>query len=84
MDWVFGGEINNRICSNYSLRHYKLTQRLIHQGFRYSSLCIAFWKFAKKHTQVLGKYGRSVRRHIEDGCMFTKFLRSYIFYTTCV
>ena len=30
-----------RICSNYTQftwRHYKLTQRLIHQGFRYSTL----------------------------------------------
>ena len=73
-----------RICSNYSqftMRHYKLTQRLIHQGFRYSSLCIAFRKFAKKHTQVLGKYGRSVRRHIEDGvCLpaMDKFLSRHV------
>ena len=32
-----------RICSNYSqftMRHYKLTQRLIHQGFRYSSIAM--------------------------------------------
>ena len=51
-----------RICSNYTQfagRHYKLTQRLIHQGFRYSALCIAFRKFAKKYTQVLEKYGCS-------------------------
>ena len=59
-----------RICSNYTQfarRHYKLTQRLIHQGFRYSALCIAFRKFAKKYTQVLEKYGCSIRKHIEDG-----------------
>ena len=59
-----------RICSNYTQfarRHYKLTQRLIHQGFRYSALCVAFRKFAKKYTQVLEKYGCSIRKHIEDG-----------------
>ena len=56
-----------RICSNYTWRHYKLTQRLIHQGFRYSTLCIAFRKFARKYTQVLEKYGWSIRKHIEDG-----------------
>ena len=59
-----------RICSDYSqftMRHYKLTERLIHQSFRYSALCVAFCKFAKKHTQLLDKYGCSVRRHIEDG-----------------
>ena len=68
-----------RICSNYTQftwrhyklqftwRHYKLTQRLIHQGFRYSTLCIAFRKFARKYTQVLEKYGWSIRKHIEDG-----------------
>ena len=59
-----------RICSNYTQfarRHYKLTQCLIHQGFRYSALCIAFRKFAKKYTQVLEKYGCSIRKHIEDG-----------------
>ena len=59
-----------RICSNYTQftwRHYKLTQRLIHQGFRYSTLCIAFRKFVRKYTQVLEKYGWSIRKHIEDG-----------------
>ena len=59
-----------RICSNYTQftwRHYKLTQRLIHQGFRYSTLCIAFRKFARKYTHVLEKYGWSIRKHIEDG-----------------
>ena len=59
-----------RICSNYTefaRRHYKLTQRLIHQGFRYSALCLTFKRFAKKFTQVLDKYGCSIRKHIEDG-----------------
>ena len=53
-----------RICSNYTQfarRHYKLTERLIHQGFRYPVLSIAFRKFAKKYTQVLDKYGCSIR-----------------------
>ena len=59
-----------RICSNYTQftwRHYKLTQRLLHQGFRYSTLCITFRKFARKYTQVLEKYGWSIRKYFEDG-----------------
>ena len=59
-----------RICSDYSsfaLRHRKLTERLVHQGFRYSSLCKAFDKFARRHGQILDKYGVGVRRHIDDG-----------------
>ena len=67
-----------RICSNYTQftwRHYKLTQRLIHQGFRYSTLCIAFRKFARKYTQVLEKYGWSIRKHIEDGVCLQALLQ---------
>ena len=61
-----------RICSDYSsfaLRHRELTERLVHQGFRYSSLCKAFDKFARRHGQSLDKYGYGlgVRRHIDDG-----------------
>ena len=57
-----------RICSGYEQfceRHYKLTQKLIKQGFRYAELCKAFRRFAKSHLHC--KYNRSVRRHIEDG-----------------
>ena len=42
-----------RICSNYTdfaVRHYKLTQRLVRQGFRYSTLCVVFQRFAKKRV----------------------------------
>ena len=60
----------NRICSDYSSfasRHYKLTERLVRQGFRYSDLCKAFHKFAKRHGHILNKYNFSIRRHVEDG-----------------
>ena len=79
-----------RICSNYTQfagRHYKLTQRLIHQGFRYSALCIAFRKFAKKYTQVLEKYGCSIRKHIEDGVCLPAtdpFLSRHVSRRSCV
>ena len=59
-----------RICSDYldfTLRHFKLTERLIHQGYRYSDLCRSFYKFAKKHAQIMNKYSCSVRKHVEDG-----------------
>ena len=59
-----------RICSDYysfASRHYKLTERLINQGFRYMDLCRAFRKFAKRHTQVLDKYSTNIRKHVENG-----------------
>ena len=59
-----------RICTDYSsfaLRHRTLTERLVHQGFKYSSLCKAFDKFARRHGQILDKYGLGVRRYIDDG-----------------
>ena len=58
-----------RICSDYhhlALRHYKLTERLIHQGFRYSDLCRAFRKFAKKHVTFSIYH---MRKHMEDICL---------------
>ena len=59
-----------RICSNYSefiYRHRLLTTRLIRQGYRYTDLQKSFVKFAKKYTQIISKYGYSVRRHLEEG-----------------
>ena len=47
-----------RICSDYSsfaLRHCKLTERLVHQGFIYSNLCKTFDKFARRHGEILDK-----------------------------
>ena len=59
-----------RICSTFVQfkdRHYKLTKKLIRQGFRYSGLCMAFKKFTKSHASIFSKFGYSVRRHIEEG-----------------
>ena len=45
----------DRICSEYfsfASRHYKLTERLVRQGFRYSDLCKAFHKFASGSTEA--------------------------------
>ena len=59
-----------RICSSYKTFcewHYKLTQKLIKQGFRYTDLCKAFRKFVKNHTHIFSKYNCSIHRHIEDG-----------------
>ena len=59
-----------RICSTFEFfknRHYKLTETLIKQGFRYNGLCIAFRRFARFHANIFHKYGCSVKKHIEDG-----------------
>ena len=44
-----------RICEDFSAfaeRHYKLTSRLIKQGFWYNKLCIAFKKFSLNHMDI--------------------------------
>ena len=54
------------ICSDYldfTLRHFKLTERLVHQGYRYSDLYRSFYKFA---AQIMNKYSCSIRKHVED------------------
>ena len=59
-----------RICSSFGHfkeRHYKLTERLIHQGFWYAGLCRAFCKFVRSHADIIAKYKCSVRRHIDEG-----------------
>ena len=59
-----------RICSSYNQfcdRHYKLTEKLIAQGFRYVELCKAFKKFARSHADIFNKYSYSIRRCIQDG-----------------
>ena len=59
-----------RICSSYKQfyeRHYKLTEKLTKQGFRYVELRKAFKRFAKNHSNIFQKYSHSVRRHIQDG-----------------
>ena len=59
-----------RICSSYKQfyeRHYKLTRKLIKQGFRYVELRRTFKRFAKTHSNIIYKYGYSAQRHIADG-----------------
>ena len=59
-----------RICDNYSSfidRHYKLTSRLIKQGFWYSRLCTTFKKFTKRHHALFVKFATSVKNHIQQG-----------------
>ena len=59
-----------RICEDFSAfaeRHYKLTSRLIKQGFWYNKLCIAFKKFSLNHMDIFSKYKVSLREHIHEG-----------------
>ena len=55
--------IESRICSSFAHfkeRHYKLTHRLIHQGFWYSGLCKAFRNFARNHADIFNKINANV------------------------
>ena len=56
-----------RICEAFAERHYKLTSRLIKQGFWYNKLCIAFKKFSLNHMDIFSKYKVSLREHIHEG-----------------
>ena len=45
-----------RICSSFGQfkdKHYKLTSKLMEQGFRYSELCAAFKRFTRHHKDVV-------------------------------
>ena len=42
--------------SAFAERHYKLTSRLIKQGFWYNKLCVAFKKCSQNHTDIFSKY----------------------------
>ena len=59
-----------RICDSYDgfyKKHYKLTTRLVKQGFHYDKLIFSFKKFSSKYPQIFSKFGVSLRKHIEDG-----------------
>ena len=48
-----------RICSTFERfkdRHYKLTEKLIKQGFWYTGLCMAFKRFVRSHANIFHKY----------------------------
>ena len=58
---------NNRFFKDFADRHYKLTTRLIQQGFWYTKLCFNFKKFYRIHAPIFSKFNCSVRKHIEEG-----------------
>ena len=44
-----------RICDNFEQfndRHYKLTSKLIKQGFWYTRLCYFFLRFSRTHSET--------------------------------
>ena len=73
-----------RICSTFERfkdRHYKLTEKLIKQGFWYTGLCMVFKRFVRSHANIFHKYKCSVKKHIEEGiCLPANdvFLSHYI------
>ena len=59
-----------RICGNFTSfanRNYKLTTRLIKQGFRYERLCVAFKKFSQKHQSIFSKCNATLKQHVFAG-----------------
>ena len=59
-----------RICDNFEQsngRHYKLTSKLIKQGFWYTQLCYLKKRFSKTHSEIFCKYKYDVSKHIQDG-----------------
>ena len=67
-----------RICEDFSAfaeRHYKLTSRLIKQGFWYNKLCSAFKKFSLNHMDIFSKYKVSLREHFMKASVYHLWLR---------
>ena len=59
-----------RICDNFEQfndRHYKLTSKLIKQGFWYTRLCYFFLRFSRTHSEIFCKYKYDVSKHIQEG-----------------
>ena len=59
-----------RICDSFkdfTDRHYKLTTRLIQQGFWYTKLRFTFKTFYRIHAPIFSKFNCSVCKHIEEG-----------------
>ena len=58
-----------RICDNlerFNDRHFKLTSKLIKQGFWYTRLCY-FLRFSRTHSEIFCKYKYDVSKHIQEG-----------------
>ena len=60
-----------RICDNFEQfndRHYKLTSKLIKQGFWYIYSVVLFFKrFSRTHSEIFCKYKYDVSKHIQEG-----------------
>ena len=59
-----------RICGDFASfvsRNYKLTMRLVKQGFRYERLCVAFKKFSRKHQRIFTKFNATLKQHVFEG-----------------
>ena len=71
-------------------RHYKLTQRMIKQGFQYSDLCMAFKRFTRSHASIFSRYGCSICTEAETACQkwggsaFIKLGVIFILNTSCI
>ena len=58
------------ICDNFEQfndRHYKLTSKLIKQGFWYTRLCYLKKRFSITHSEIFCKYIYYVSKHIQEG-----------------
>ena len=58
-----------RICEQSNDRHYKLTSKLIKQGFWYTRLCYFLKRFSGTHSEIFCKYKYmyDVSKHIQEG-----------------
>ena len=59
-----------RICDkkeDFIERHFRLTTRLIKQGYRYDKLCYTFKKFCSRYKSLLDKFGVHIKYHVKKG-----------------
>ena len=60
-----------RACTDVTDFHHKnrqLTEKLLHQGYRFHKLVQTFWKFFKNYQDLIVKYGKlSVKEYVSSG-----------------
>ena len=71
-----------RVCSSvsdFSERNLYLTEKLLHQGYRYHKLHKTFSKFYYRYTELLRKFGCTCRNLIKQGISHPAFYGNIVY-----
>ena len=71
-----------RVCSdvsNFNERNRCITEKLLHQGYRYHKLLKSFTKFFHRYKEIIQKFGCSRRSLIKNGISHPKFYGNIVY-----